>query len=227
LVLSGCGSIGLRAIQGSGQPADEKRDLDFFDAVEIGSALYVEVRIDESHAVEIEGDDNLLPVIVTEVRDSTLHVELPPRTTVRPVNELRVSVTAPAIRAVEASGASTVGVAELDSDDLTFTASGASKMQVVKASADEIILNVSGASQLSVTGQATKVTTEVSGASRLDARELVADEVNVAASGASTASVHGSESVTGEASGASKVQHVGGASKVDVETSGASNVYAG
>jgi hypothetical protein len=227
VLLSGCGSITLRAIQGSGQPADEKRDVDFFEAVEIQSALFVEVRIDESHSVEIEGDDNLLPVVLTEVDDSTLHVKLPPNTTVRPVNDLRVSVTAPTIRSVEASGASTVGVAELHSDELAFSAIDASRMQVIKAHADEIILNVSGTSELSATGRASNVKVDVSEASRLDAKELVADHVEVNTSDASTARVHGSKSVSGRASGASKVQHVGGADKVEVKTSGDSNVYAG
>jgi hypothetical protein len=110
---------------------------------------------------------------------------------------------------------------------LTFSASGASRVQVIKAHADEVILNVSGASQLYVTGRASEVKADVSEASRLDAKELVARDVNVAVRDASTVGVHASNSVSGRARGESKVEHVGGAEKVDVDTSGASNVYAG
>src|SRR5438552_10291154 len=67
-VLSACG------VRGSGVRKTEKRDLPAFTSIETTGDFEVEVTCQKSASFEIEGDDNLLPLIETEVKGGVLRV---------------------------------------------------------------------------------------------------------------------------------------------------------
>src|SRR5690242_7106192 len=63
-----------RGVAGSGNRKTEKRDLKPFSAIDTSGAYEVNVTCQKPPSVEIEADDNLLPLIKTEVRDGILFV---------------------------------------------------------------------------------------------------------------------------------------------------------
>jgi hypothetical protein len=63
-----------RGIAGSGNRKSEKRDLKSFNAIETSGAYEVNVNCQKPAGFEIEADDNILPLLKTEVRDGTLFV---------------------------------------------------------------------------------------------------------------------------------------------------------
>src|SRR5216117_4037518 len=67
-VLSACG------VRGSGVRKTEKRELPAFTSIETTGAFEVEVTCQKPASFEIEADDNILPLIQTEVRDGVLRV---------------------------------------------------------------------------------------------------------------------------------------------------------
>ena len=71
LVLYGCHIGGVR---GSGVRKTEKRDLPSFTAIETIGAFEVQVNCQKPASFEIEADDNILPLIQTEVRNGVLRV---------------------------------------------------------------------------------------------------------------------------------------------------------
>src|SRR5437879_1103152 len=72
LVLSGCKLH--RGIAGSGVRKPEKRDLKSFNAIDTTGAYEIDVTCQKPASFEIEADDNILPLIKTEVRDGILFV---------------------------------------------------------------------------------------------------------------------------------------------------------
>src|SRR5690242_3992270 len=72
VAFSGC-KFG-RGIAGSGNRKSEKRDVKSFNAIDTSGAYEVNVTCQKPASVEIEADDNILPLIKTEVRDGTLFV---------------------------------------------------------------------------------------------------------------------------------------------------------
>src|SRR6266403_6023012 len=72
LVLSGCKFN--RGIAGSGVRKTEKRDLKSFNAIDTTGAYEIDVTCQKPASFEIEADDNILPLIKTEVRDGILFV---------------------------------------------------------------------------------------------------------------------------------------------------------
>src|SRR5258705_13356728 len=72
LALAGCKLH--RGIAGSGVRKTEKRALKFFNAIDTTGAYEIDVTSQKPASFEIEADDNILPLIKTEVRDGVLFV---------------------------------------------------------------------------------------------------------------------------------------------------------
>ena len=70
---TGCRMIG-KGIKGSGTIKTEKRELGAFTSVETTGAYEIQITCQQRQSLEIEGDDNILPIIRTEVRDGVLHI---------------------------------------------------------------------------------------------------------------------------------------------------------
>ena len=193
--------VNFGAEKGSGNVANESRDVREFSKIDVSHVFQVEVTAQSGYAVEVEADDNLLPFIKTEVRGGTLHIELDQR--VKTSNAMRVRISAPNIDRVQASGASRVNVSNLKNSELAVDTSGASK--------------------INVSGETGNLIVDVSGASSIDAGNLSAATANIDASGASNVTVNVANELIADASGASRISYTG-SPKVSKSTSGASSV---
>lgn len=190
-------------VTGSGKHRDDLRKIGGFDQIDISGALQVQIQVGGAASeVLVAGDDNLVALVESTVKDGTLHLST--REAMRPRSGLTVSVRLPTLREIEASGAVRASAKGVASDQLKVELSGASKAEVE--------------------GKVKKLEAELSGASTLTAVGLQAETVEVDASGASTVTVTARREITGEASGASHVKVHGNPGTVNVETSGASSV---
>jgi hypothetical protein len=203
LALSGCGfSLGGPTIQGSGVLKTEKRDLKGFDQIDVSAAIQLNFATGPQTTVEVSSDDNLLPLVVTEVKDGTLIIAMKGSTSTRIGTTVKVS--APKLKAL--------------------TASGASKATLSGVAEKALRLDVSGASEVTASGTADRLEIECAGASRVNAMKLTAQTVVVKASGASTAEVQTVQELDADASGASTIRYEGSPAKKKENTSGASTI---
>ncbi|MEP6924289.1 MAG: head GIN domain-containing protein [Pyrinomonadaceae bacterium] len=192
-------------VKGSGNTVTEKRNVTGFKGVHTGGAMQLEISVGKEFSVELEGDDNILPTIKTEVRGDKLYFE---RKEGRIWSRGRViaRVTMPELNDLDISGASSAIVNNVKTESLKIDASGASKIEI--------------------SGEARDLAVEVSGASKLDAENLKTERTKVEASGASKVSIFASEAVDADASGASKIVYSGNPKSVSKDASGASSVSA-
>jgi hypothetical protein len=224
MMLSGCMiRIGETGVQGSGVLKEETRDVPDFTGVDIGSAIQATITVGPKTSVKISGDDNLLPLIKTEVRDGRLvtRVEGPGIRTVKP---LTMTITTPKLDYVGASGASTLDVDAAPIDKLAVQVSGASKATVKGIESDSLDVGASGATTVTLSGKAKRAKVDVSGASTIRAFRLPVESAQADVSGASRVEVRASDSVSGEASGASSIKVAGKPKSRSVSTSGASSI---
>ncbi len=195
-------SLGIGKVKGSGHTASEVRDLTGFHALDVGGVFQVHITADKEFAVEVEADDNLLPLISTEVRNGVLRIKTDRKLSTS--NPIRIRVSAPDIDNLDVSGAAAVTVENIRNDGLNVDASGASKIKI--------------------NGETAKLILDVSGATKVDAESLAAEHATVEASGASQVSVQVAGQLRTNASGASRVDYSGTPIEVIKKTSGAASV---
>jgi hypothetical protein len=203
-LLLGCDELLFVTIPGSGVLLVEQREVDEFTAMRVSGALTVDFTAGQPRSVEVQGDDNLVPLVVTEVSNGVLHIHMEAKGGVRPVKPMKVTVTAPDLTKVIASGAVEISVRDVDTTEFAIT--------------------VRGASEVRVSGKTQQLDLDVAGASEIAAEKLVADEVKVDVSGASEAQVCANHKISGKVSGASEVRYSGSAQQVDIRKTGASDV---
>jgi hypothetical protein len=187
---------------GSGVAASDTRGLTDFRSVDVGGVFKVEITAQKDFSVEVEADDNILPLIKTEVRNGTLHIDTDSK--VSPKSQMIVRISAPDIESLDLSGVAKVSLAGVSNQALS--------------------IDTSGATEITVNGDTAKLTVDMSGASKLFASELNVDDATIETSGASRAEVNVSGVLTADASGASKVEYSGSPTEINADRSGVAHI---
>lgn len=195
----GCNNFG---IHGSGIIKDEQRDISDFDAVEVGGFYDVEIRCGKKPNLVIIGDDNLIPLIKTEVRGNTLHIWN--KKHISPRRKIKIQITTENLTDINCSGASKIFATNINSDDFLVEASGACNIRII-GNTDELTINSSGASNV-------------------NAERMKAKVVRVDLNGASHATVYSSEELRADISGVGVVNYSGNPKVIKKRISGLGSI---
>ena len=120
-------------IRGSGVAKEETRPVEAFHALEAENILEVTVAVTHGAkpSLKISGDDNLVPLIESTVRDGVLILRIKDQSTISPKLPLLAQVVTGELDRVEASGAANVKVSGGSKvDQFTAEASGAARVSV-------------------------------------------------------------------------------------------------
>ena len=214
-------SLGCVQVTGSGKTLTEERQVEAFQGVSISGSARAVIRTAPEVSCVVTGDDNIVPILVTEVRDGVLHVET--KKSYRTKVPLELKLSAPAIHRLTVSGAGDVEMDGFRGDDLVVNVSGAGDVVLKAVQGAKLSLDVSGAGDVEAHGTVTALVVELSGAGDLDLDGLKTATATVDVSGVGSAELDVSKELVANVSGAGSVRHRGGAT-VTSQVSGAGNV---
>jgi hypothetical protein len=203
-----CGYTNIRIgdegdrVEGSGNRKTERREVAGFDRLLVEGAYRVEVAVGSAPSVEIEADDNLLPLIRTEVEGGRLRVHSERGMGTKTLPRLRITTTD--VRDIELPGASEFALTGVRNESLR--------------------ISVPGASRLRAEGETGRLEVELSGAGLIDAEALRARQVKASCSGAGSITVYATESLDATVSGVGIVNYAGNPPSVNSNVSGLGKV---
>jgi len=198
----GCNLTGANKIKGSGVVKSEKRSLAPFTALDVNCAGSVDVRMQEPESLEISGDDNLIPLIITEVKDDTLYIRSIKK--YAPREKLRIMISIP------------------DLGKFVFAGAGDASISNIKNNRFEIVL--SGAGDVKASGETKEAAITLSGAGDLDARNLLAKSAKANSTGVGSVDVYASEQLEAKSSGVGEINYFGSPKIVKKESSGIGSI---
>ncbi len=185
-LVAGCHRI-HDEIAGSGKLQKERRDVGSFNSISTAGAFNLEIVCQKPQSLEIEGDDNLLPLVSTEVSNNVLHIRnLRSYSVSEPIT---IKISLPDLAGISASGAGTIEVSGLKNEKFEIDASGA---PAIKASGETKALSI-----------------DASGAGKIDTHKLRAARVVVDSKGVSKVEVYAAEQLDVTVSGPSHVIYQG------------------
>lgn len=204
VAFSGCRHFGGfgSGVKGSGNRKTEKREVQAFKAIDSTGAYEVSVMCQKPANFEIEADDNILPLIKTEVRDGVLYVSNQQRYNSDKGVILRINL--PELNAVSSHGAGDIKITDANSDDLKIESTGAASVNAA--------------------GKAKSVTVSSTGAGDIDTARLQAAKVRVSVSGAASVNVYASDQLDVSVSGVGSVNYSGNPKTVNKNVSGLGSV---
>jgi hypothetical protein len=187
LLIAGCHHGFGADVKGSGKRQTESRQVASFSSIETDGAFDVEVACGKNLGLEVEADDNILPLVSTEVSNNKL--VLRPTKSYSVSDAPRIKITVPDINA--------------------FSANGAGKIQISGVSNDKLQIYANGAPQISVSGTTKMIGVDTNGAAKIDSHNLRADHAVVDSKGVSKVDLGVSNQLDVTVSGPSHVTYKG------------------
>jgi hypothetical protein len=219
LGVTGTGCIG---IQGSGVLRSQERSVLEFHAIDASGSVELEVVQGSPQRVEVSTDDNLLPLLRTEVHGGTLSIDM--KGFVDTTGPIRVRITAPALDAIALSGSSDATIKRFAGQDfrLATSGSGSVTLDAMKLTGT-LAIDTSGSSDIRAQGESRALTIATSGSSTVDTRSLAAASVAIDSSGSSDILVFAKDSLTVDLSGSANVGYLGDP-KIGASVSGSGEI---
>lgn len=191
LAVAGCGLFGGsgdRTIVGSGQIAAEARPVSGFDAVALLGSGEVSLTQGATESLVIEADDNLLPLIISTVRGTTLALGFDRanwRDVIQPSQPIRYTLTVRDLSAIDLSGSGLIAGQSVETERLAINLSGAGDVNFGQLQADALEVTLGGSGNVTLAGLAAQQRVDLlgSGTYQAGALESQAAEVNLRGSG--------------------------------------------
>ncbi len=214
------------SIQGSGKIITQTRDVKDFQAISIRYPAQIVVQFGETESVKVEGDDNLLPQLTTEVQNGALVIDNRERDwskRVDPSKPVKITITAKELDRVDFSSAGTLEVQGLQADKFKMVLSGAGEVTLKDVDIRQFETTLSGAGNIKADGKVDDLKITISGFGSFEGANLESQTADVRISGAGNANVRVKSELTATVSGAGSVDYYG-SPKVTKSVTGAGSV---
>jgi hypothetical protein len=203
VVVVGCQFFGS-GVRGSGTAKTEQRAVAAFSELSVEGSMHADVSAGAPQLVELSGDDNIVPLIATDVDGAELRIG--PTKSISPKLDLTARIATPKLAALSASG---------------------SVQAVVRGIAsDAFAIHTTGSTTVTASGTAKRVAIHVSGSSSVAANELRAEDVTIEVSGSADVDVYATGVLDVHVSGSARVRYAGNPREVHKDITGSGTVEA-
>lgn len=205
VLAAGCHHGMYSGIAGSGKRELQKREVAPFTSITTEGAFAIEVTCQKSLGLEVEGDDNVLDYVTSEVSNNVLRLK---NTKNYSVNEpVKFKISVPNLEALSVSGAGKIEIKGVNNDKFEIDSSGAPTISV-SGTTKVIDIDTSGAGKIDTHNlHASRGIVDSKGVSRVDLD--VADQLDVTVSGPSSVFYKGDPVVNKTIRGPGKVEKRG------------------
>ncbi len=202
LAFSGCHFQMHDSISGSGVRQTQKREVASFTSIATEGAFEIDVVCQKPQSIEVEADDNLLPLITTEVSNNVLHIRSNRSFSVN--NPIKVTIAVPHLEGISSGGAGKIDIAGLKNDKFEIDSNGAT---TIKVAGETKLINIdsNGAGKIDAHKlRATRGVVEAKGVVRVDVN--VAGQLEVTVSGPSHVTYQGDPVLTRTINGPGSIE---------------------
>lgn len=206
LLLTGCHHGLLSEIRGSGKRERQKREVAQFTSISTEGAFTIEVTCQKDPSLEVEGDDNVLDLVTSDVRNSVLRLSTKGRYSTSEPVKFKISVP------------------NLES----LSVEGAGKIEIKGMNNEKFKIDTDGAPTITVSGNTKLVDIHTNGAGKVDTNNLHAARAVVKTNGVTKVELDVEEQLDVNVNGPSSVtykgdpvvnKHVNGPGKVEKRAS--------
>jgi len=220
-----------KKIKGNGDVITDVMTMSQFDGISLSSVFDATIVHSDDYKVVIEAESNIMPYIVTEVKNKTLKLRMKPNISFHRFKDIKVTIYCDKLESITSSGASTIfaeniicldklDISTSGADDieianlsecknLKLELSGSGKVEIGNVICDNYEMNMSGAGNVSLAGECHFAKINMSGAGKYNAFGLNVNKYNIEISGAGDAMVTAIDELTVRLSGAGNVNYRG------------------
>ena len=208
-LLSACGAS---AVRGSGKMIEDARPVSNFDKLSLSGIGDLIITQGDQESLRIEGEDNILAQIETQVKDGTLVISPKDQNweeTLRPSQRVVYHLSMKNVHQLELTGVGSINIGQLKTDQLEILSSGVQGISIGSLSAQTLKVALRGEGQCNLAGEVDSQQVELSGTGQYNAAKLQSQNAAIDLSGAGSASVWVEQSLTANLSGTGSLYYYG------------------
>jgi hypothetical protein len=215
--------FGFFGVEGKGPVKTETRAVTGFHGVDMDIAGDVEVSVADNFSVEVSAQENLLPILKTDVENGILkiHFEKP----VSNSKDIIIRVSGPNFDKLAVAGSGDIKVmTPLKSDKLTLDIAGSGNIESKQLDAGAVVCEVAGSGNFELGGKANSLEAQVAGSGDVKGKGLSVINCTADISGSGSVSCgEVSQKLKATVSGSGEI-HYGGTPSVESHVSGSGSV---
>lgn len=216
-----CNSFGF-GIKGEGPVKTETRSVSDFHAIETSVAADVEVSMADNFSVEVQAQENLLPILKTEVKDGALKIYFSEN--VSGHEDLKIRVSAPAFDRFSLGGSGTIrAMTPIRAENMKLEIAGSGDIFVPQAEFGSAAASIAGSGSIELGGKANTLKSEIAGSGDIKAKQLTANELDVSISGSGSVTCDVAQTLKASIAGSGDVFY-SGQPVVETHVSGSGSV---
>jgi len=182
--LSGIGPIQIGDIQaqrvvGSGNQISEDRSISGVSRVELAIPADLEIKQGSVEALTVQGDDNVLPLLVTDVIGGKLTIRYESQVEVSTNQRPRIGLTVKDLRGLQLSSSGSVKVASITTGDFDLNLSSSGDIDIQGLQVDKITTHLSSSGDITIQGTANQLELDVSSSGSFQAGDLEVQDADV------------------------------------------------
>ncbi len=205
LVLPACHHGRFSQVTGSGKRETQKRQVATFTSISTEGAFTIEVTCQKDLSLEVEGDDNVLPLITAEISNNVLRLSNTSSYSVSEPVKFRISV--PNLAALAVSGAGKIDIKGMNNEKFEIDADGAPSINV-SGSTKLVDIHTNGAGKINTNNlRAMRAVVNSNGAAQVELD--VNQQLDVTVNGPSSVTYTGDPVVNKNVNGPGKVERRG------------------
>ncbi len=186
LLLVGCGMLGQA---GSGNLVTEPRDVSDFTSISLSGSGQLRVEQGDAESLTIAADDNLLPLLTSEVKDGRLYLGVKRGASIRPSKPVVYTVKVKTLEGVDLSGSGDIDLKNIEGKRLD--------------------VDVSGSGSVTAAGKVERLGLHISGSGKAKTEGLACQTATVSITGSGNVVVAAGEALEVKITGSGSVEYVG------------------
>ena len=211
---SSCDFINKKGIKGNGHITQETRNIAAFNKLRISGVFDVIIEQGETQKVVIETDENILPLIKSNVKDSVLLLRLNEDSSVYNSTKLIIHVTIKNIEQLDVIGVNGVQSSKLTLHQFVLHNKGVGNTNL-NLSCQHFEAKLDGVGNVTLTGDADSATIVNSGVGNLYANQFITQQLKIINSGVGNAEVNAQQQIKISNTGIGNINYIGNA-KVNI-----------
>ncbi len=202
-------NIQLEIISGNGTTSQEARQVTDFIKVKLNGAGSLIITQGDTENLEIQGEENLLQFITTEVVNKELVIETKKGYAINPTKELTYHLMVKDIHAIELNGLGDIHMDNFHTSELTILINGSGNANIANLKADSLTVAIAGLGDVNVSGEVNSQNVSIGGTGSYKAKELASKIADINISGLGSAGVQVKDSLRATISGGGSIDYLG------------------
>ncbi len=192
-------------VNGSGNVISETRAASGFTSISLESSADVNVTFGTAESVVITAEDNIAPLIETNVQNHQLIIKTRPLATFSTTKPVRINLTMKSLERVSMSGSGNINVPEV--------------------TGDAISVDMPGSGNITIGGTANSVNINMDGSGNIFCDKLITKSATVVLKGSGNITVYASDSLDATNSGSGDIRYSGSPASVSKKVTSSGSIH--